>query len=82
MNTGASETAVVPLIIGTDLEAYDFATACRDEGIIGLPVVTPAVPVSTARLRIAITANHSPEILDEAARGFLRAAARCNLIGG
>lgn len=81
MNTGASETAVVPLIIGTDLEAYDFATACRDEGIVGLPVVTPAVPVSTARLRIAITASHSAEIIDEATRGFIRAAERCNLIG-
>ncbi|MCJ1701776.1 aminotransferase class I/II-fold pyridoxal phosphate-dependent enzyme [Rathayibacter festucae] len=75
-NVGDSVTAIVPLIIGTDLQAYDFATACREEGVVGLPVVTPAVPTGLARLRIAITAAHSPAHIDTAIAAFRAAAER------
>ena len=81
MNTGQSETAVIPLIAGSDERAYDLATACRKAGVIGLPVVSPAVPNTQARLRIAITARHSTADLDVAAAGFLTAARDCGLIG-
>jgi glycine C-acetyltransferase len=80
MRTGASESAVIPLIAGTDQAAYDYATTCRHEGVIGLPVVTPAVPATMARLRIAITARHSAGDIDTAAAAFLAAAQRCGLI--
>ncbi len=81
MRTGLSESAVIPLIAGSDESAYDYATACRQEGVIGLPVVSPAVPTSLARLRIAITARHSGSDVDTAAEAFLTAAHRCGLIG-
>ncbi|WP_028279348.1 aminotransferase class I/II-fold pyridoxal phosphate-dependent enzyme [Arthrobacter sp. H5] len=80
MNTGDSETAVIPVIAGSDEQAYDYATSCREAGIVGLPVVTPAVPTGLARLRIAITARHQPEHIDQAADAFLVAAAKCELI--
>lgn len=80
MRTGDSETAVVPVIAGSDEAAYDYATACRAAGVIGLPVVTPAVPNDLARLRIAITARHTKADLDFAAEAFLKAAAECGLI--
>ncbi|MET9480023.1 8-amino-7-oxononanoate synthase [Streptomyces sp. NPDC006638] len=80
MRTGDSETAVVPVIAGSDDAAYDYATACRAAGVIGLPVVTPAVPNDLARLRIAITARHTKADLDFAAEAFLKAAAECGLI--
>lgn len=73
---GDSVTAIVPLIIGTDLEAYDYATICREEGVVGLPVVTPAVPSGLARLRIAITAAHTPAHIDAAMTAFIAAAER------
>ncbi|PPF66077.1 saframycin Mx1 synthetase B [Rathayibacter tritici] len=76
LNVGDSETAIVPLIIGTDLEAYDYATICREEGVVGLPVVTPAVPTGLARLRIAITAAHAPADIDRAIEAFVAAAKR------
>jgi 8-amino-7-oxononanoate synthase len=78
MDTADSETAVVPLIAGSDLAAYDLATACRKRGVIGIPVVSPAVPVS--RLRIAVTARHTPENIDYAASVFLDAARETGLI--
>ncbi|QBI54921.1 aminotransferase class I/II-fold pyridoxal phosphate-dependent enzyme [Streptomonospora litoralis] len=74
LRTAASETAVIPLIAGGDETAYDFATACRHEGVIALPVVTPAVPNDLARLRIAVTARHSKADIDFAAEAFLKAA--------
>jgi 8-amino-7-oxononanoate synthase len=76
MRVGDSTTAVVPLIIGTDTQAYDYATTCREEGVVGLPVVTPAVPNGLARLRIAITAAHTSEHVDTAIDAFVRAAER------
>lgn len=80
MRTGQSETAVIPLIAGSDDRAYDFATACRRAGVIALPVVSPAVPNGLARLRIAVTAGHSAAHIDAAAEAFLTAARRCDLI--
>ncbi|MEO3870710.1 aminotransferase class I/II-fold pyridoxal phosphate-dependent enzyme [Nonomuraea sp. B12E4] len=80
MNTGDSQTAIVPLIAGSDERAYDYATACRKAGVVGLPVVSPAVPNTLARLRIAITARHSGADLDVAVEAFLLAARQCRLI--
>lgn len=80
MRTGDSETAVVPLIAGADGAAYDLATAVRRLGVIGLPVVTPAVPRDLARLRIAVTARHTDADIDFAAESFLKAAGECGLL--
>lgn len=80
LRTGDSETAVIPLITGSDDSACDFATACRKAGVIALPVVSPAVPGRLARLRIAVTAQHTAEDIDVAADAFLTAAHQCGLI--
>ncbi|MFD4217951.1 aminotransferase class I/II-fold pyridoxal phosphate-dependent enzyme [Streptomyces griseus] len=80
MRTGDSETAVVPLIAGSDESAYDLATTARRLGVIGLPVVTPAVPRDLARLRIAVTARHTEADVDLAAEAFLKAAGECGLL--
>lgn len=82
MNIGASESTVVPLIVGSDENAWDYATACRKAGVIGLPVMTPAVPPGLARLRIAITAGHSRADIDFAIEAFRTAAHQCHLIEG
>ncbi len=81
MNTGASESTVVPLIVGSDEAAWDYATACRKAGVVGLPVMTPAVPPGLARLRIAITAAHTRADIDFAIDAFRTAASQCNLVG-
>lgn len=80
MNTGDSQSAVIPLIVGSDENAWEYATTCRKAGVIGLPVMTPAVPPNLARLRIAVTAAHSPGDIDLAADAFLTAARQCRLI--
>ncbi|MER5562506.1 MULTISPECIES: aminotransferase class I/II-fold pyridoxal phosphate-dependent enzyme [unclassified Streptomyces] len=80
LSTMESETAVVPLIAGSDTAAYDFATVSRKNGVIGLPVVTPAVPNDLARLRIAITAAHTTADIDFAAEAFISSARQCRII--
>jgi 8-amino-7-oxononanoate synthase len=80
ISTVDSETAVVPVIAGSDEAAYDLATAARKNGVIGLPVVTPAVPNDLARLRIAITAAHTEADLDFAADAFIKSARECRII--
>ncbi|MBW5481298.1 aminotransferase class I/II-fold pyridoxal phosphate-dependent enzyme [Streptomyces bambusae] len=80
ISTVDSETAVVPVIAGSDDAAYDFATISRKHGVIGLPVVTPAVPNDLARLRIAITARHTVSDIDFAADAFIKAARECRII--
>jgi glycine C-acetyltransferase len=80
ISTGKSETAVIPLIAGSDDRACDLASACRREGVIALPVLPPAVATGTARLRLAITARHSEEELDIAAKSFITAARACGLV--
>ncbi|MEU7603974.1 aminotransferase class I/II-fold pyridoxal phosphate-dependent enzyme [Streptomyces sp. NPDC040724] len=80
ISTVDSETAVVPVIAGSDEAAYDLATVARKNGVIGLPVVTPAVPNDLARLRIAITAAHTESDLDFAAEAFIKSARECRII--
>jgi glycine C-acetyltransferase len=80
LRTQDSETAVLPLIAGSDDAAYDLATTCRKNGVIGLPVVTPAVPNDLARLRIAVTARHTEADIDFAAQAFLTSARECGIL--
>jgi glycine C-acetyltransferase len=79
-NTGDSETAVVPLIVGSDQNAWDYASALRKAGVIGLPVISPAVQPGLARLRIAITAAHSRADIDYAIDSFISAARQTKLL--
>ncbi|GEB52468.1 aminotransferase class I/II-fold pyridoxal phosphate-dependent enzyme [Streptomyces cacaoi] len=80
LRTQNSETAVLPLIAGSDEAAYDLATTCRENGVIGLPVVSPAVPNDLARLRIAVTARHTADDIDAAAEAFVASARACRIL--
>jgi 8-amino-7-oxononanoate synthase len=80
LDTGHSESAVVPLIVGPSERAYALASACRREGIIAIPVATPAVPNGHARLRLAVTAVHSEADIDLAATSLVAAARACGVL--
>jgi glycine C-acetyltransferase len=80
IDTRQSETAVIPLIAGSDEDAYRYATACLARGVVGLPVVSPAVPNGASRLRIAVTGAHSEDDIDLAAEVFVDAAHDCGVL--
>ncbi len=65
-NTLNSETPIVPIITGDDERAWLMAKMSQDRGIFVLPVVSPAVPAGTSRLRANVTAGHSLEEIEQA----------------
>lgn len=67
LNTGASVSHVVPIIIGADRrKLYTLGLELRRRGLFIGAIDFPAVPEDQVRFRAAITAAHSREDLDEA----------------
>lgn len=54
-------TPIVPVITGDDEAALRVARRLHDRGIFALPILSPAVPPRTSRLRITVTAAHTDE---------------------
>jgi len=63
-NTGPSESQVIPVIIGEDLQTFSFWKKLFDEGVYTNPVVYPGVPRGTSRLRTSYIATHTDSQLD------------------
>lgn len=62
LNTGsAAGTPVVPVIVGSSVKALRLSRALFDRGINVQPILHPAVPDRSARLRFFITAHHDEE---------------------
>ena len=65
-DTMSSETAIVPVLCGTDEKAYELVRLCQSQDIFVLPVVSPAVPEGLSRLRATVTAGHSKTQIEHA----------------
>lgn len=59
LDTGASDSAVVPVVTGASLLALRLADALFKRGINVHPILYPAVPDASARLRFFLTAAHT-----------------------
>ena len=57
----ASETAIVPILVGKDEDAFLLSNKLREHGVFVPPVVYPAVPRGKARLRFCVISEHKPE---------------------
>lgn len=56
-----SETAVQPLLIGSNHDALKLSEYLQSKGILVPAIRPPTVPKNTARLRISLSAGHSEE---------------------
>jgi len=72
-NTLNSQTPIVPIIAGDDERAWMMAKISQDAGIFVLPVVSPAVPAGTSRLRANVTAAHTFAEIEQAMNIFEQA---------
>ncbi len=72
-NTLKTETAIVPIMCGSDERAFRVVRRCQREGIFTLPVISPAVPEGQARVRATVTAAHTSDEIDLALGVFERA---------
>ena len=59
-----SETAIQPLVIGGNEDALRVSAALWDRGIWIPAIRPPTVPRGSARLRITLTAAHTPDDVD------------------
>jgi 8-amino-7-oxononanoate synthase len=71
-NAGASETPIIPIIIGDDEKTFAFWRALFEAGIYVNPVIPPAVPPNLSLLRTSYMATHTDEQLDRVLSIFER----------
>ena len=65
-DTGASETPIIPIMVGQAKTAFAFSQALFDEGLLATGIGFPTVPEGRARIRTIVTATHTTEQLDQA----------------
>ena len=61
---GPTETPIIPILIGPLEKTFQFWRALFDAGVFTNPVVPPAVPEGSCRLRTSYMATHTDEQLD------------------
>jgi len=79
-DTMLTETAIVPVLCGSDEVAFTMTGVAQHNGIFVLPVVSPAVPPGLARLRATVTASHEPDEIDYALNVIEKAGRSVGLI--
>ncbi len=62
----ASETAIVPILVGRDEDAFLLSNKLREHGVFVPPAVFPAVPRNKARLRFCVISEHSRDQIVQA----------------
>ena len=64
LNTGASSTQIVPIVLGAPEAASAMSGRLRQAGLWATSIRPPTVPSGTARLRLAFTAAHEVTDID------------------
>lgn len=64
LDTGASTTQIVPVILGDEARTLAVARALEDKGFLGIAIRPPTVPLGTSRIRFALSSAHSDEDVD------------------
>jgi glycine C-acetyltransferase len=79
-DTLLTETAIVPVICGTDEVAFAMTREGQRQDVFILPVVSPAVPEGLARLRATVTAAHEHDEIDRAMNIIIAAGKKLGVI--
>lgn len=77
---GATQTPIVPVLIGTMEQTFMFWRRLFDAGVFTNPVVPPAVPPDQCRLRTSLMATHTDEQIDFALEQFGRLSKEMGVI--
>ncbi len=62
---GLTETPIIPINIGDDMDCFKFWKSLSKAGIFANPIIPPAVPPGQALIRTSYTATHTDEELDK-----------------
>jgi glycine C-acetyltransferase len=80
LNTGRTQTPIVPVILGDVRLAQEFSARLFEYGVFAMALGFPTVPRGEARVRVMNTAAHSREDLDLGLEIFERVARELGLI--
>ncbi|MDR6552265.1 glycine C-acetyltransferase [Paenibacillus qinlingensis] len=58
-DTGASETPIIPIIVGDPAQTMRFSDRLLEEGIFAQGIVYPTVAMDKGRVRLIVTAQHT-----------------------
>lgn len=64
------ESPIVPVVLGAEEAALGAAARLESRGVLVRPIRPPTVPVGTARLRITVSAAHTPAHIARALDAF------------
>jgi 7-keto-8-aminopelargonate synthetase-like enzyme len=79
-NTMDASTCVVPVFVGDEGKTMDLTRMLFDRGVFVCPIVHPAVPRGTDRLRTCLMATHTDEDIAQALDAFEEAGKSLGLI--
>jgi 8-amino-7-oxononanoate synthase len=80
LDIGQTQTPVIPVLIGEPIRAAIVWRALFDGGVFTHPIVPPAVPANSCRIRVSMSAEHSPEQVDRVLEAFERVARELSLV--
>ncbi len=75
-DTVSSETPIIPVVTGTMERTFAFWRELFDAGVFTNPILAPAVPENSCRLRTSVMATHTRDQLDQVLEAFARVRAR------
>ena len=79
-NTMESTTCVVPVLVGDEAKTMDLTRMLFDRGIFVCPIVHPAVPRGSDRLRTCLMATHTDADIAQVLDAFSEAGTALGLI--
>lgn len=79
-NTMNSTTSIVPILVGEEEDTLKLCQMVNDEGIFICPILFPAIPKDTNRLRAHVLATHTSQDIDKALDIFKKAGEKLGLI--
>lgn len=63
-NTGASDSQIIPIVVGDPAQALQLSASLRERGLFVPAIRPPTVPEGEACLRISLTAGHTQEMIE------------------
>jgi 8-amino-7-oxononanoate synthase len=66
-DTPGDDTPIIPIVTGTGESAVALSHALRARGVLAAPMLPPSVPEGSARVRLFVTAMHTPAELGRVA---------------
>ncbi len=79
VDIGRSQTPIVPVHIGDDLNTFRVCHRLQDEGVFVNPVVSPAVSSDSALIRLSIMSTHTFDQIDRAVETLDKVLDECGV---